>query len=851
MTMPVSPSGRRARACLTAAIILALLPPMLSCDERSAPADEGSLVASDQVPGESSAAELMIRVFPADGRSLSSLEQPLSVHFTRAVPADSFSFTIAPDPGGWSLEWAPGNRAVYLEHSEPFEAGRAYALDVHLEPDYGAHSRFVAHGPSSLALIDEGAEGGSLDPDTAWTLRMQALFEPRILPARYRSQTPLRCGTSLIRRFWRERDQLEAATIESLQPYLVRPTSPDSYLAPAAPSGSPMPIVGPDPEAPGHGPWLAADAALAGPTLAAAAGQQRPDMWWSIKGEGSKVRVWYRTEDSGLAAQASNLIEGNSMYARFRQLLGREPLSDLGEVDEKGQPNDGGDEDVDIYLVSPSALEDEDGGADGLAVNTREGRTSPGWIMIDNTLRGDELQATLAHELFHVFQFAFDQDEDAWWTEGTATWAEHFIDEGADTEQDALEDAFAGYPFHRVQELAREDGYHEYGAYLFPYYLAAVNPGRAQVIGDVWRGCESTNAVDAVDQATPKGLDVHFKEFAKLCYDIEPHEGEIPDAHGPLKLYDLHFEVTEALGEPREYRFWPGLPPLSATYIQVQNEADPVATPLVVFHLDDIAGSDVLSVQAFIDDGTRSRVEDWSDVDERRFCLNREDERFDNIGMVVASTDRESDQHPRVVVELETEGCQPQGGSGEFEFIETKRSYDDPGYDEWESEYRVSGRIVFDPYENGALAGKAFVSYSFTIDAIEFGTHGNPPRKERYINRRGSGVVNCRLRYPWGDPDGTYNFECDDLEVIHGRDRNILRWTTDLIEDVVDNYTASASLSGQSYVDDYYGGRLEPYALEVSGHHTETETDIPGPGDLRRFSVRWSFRLEEPEREQR
>ena len=90
----------------------------------------------------------------------------------------------------------------------------------------------------------------------------------------------------------------------------------------------------------------------------------------------------------------------------------------------------GGSDAIDVYLV------DFGGSADGqFAVDRCRGGVCAGHMLIENDFAGygyaslAEVAHVLAsHELFHGVQFAYVDELDPWFSEGTATWAEHLLE---------------------------------------------------------------------------------------------------------------------------------------------------------------------------------------------------------------------------------------------------------------------------------------------------------------------------------------------------------------------------------------------------------------------------------------
>jgi len=86
----------------------------------------------------------------------------------------------------------------------------------------------------------------------------------------------------------------------------------------------------------------------------------------------------------------------------------------------------------------------------------------------------NSLEVTAAHEFFHAIQFAYDTDEDTWFMEGTAVWAEEQV-------YPAVNDYLQYLPFSAITHPATPvdyagttstDLYYRYGAVLFWKFLS-------------------------------------------------------------------------------------------------------------------------------------------------------------------------------------------------------------------------------------------------------------------------------------------------------------------------------------------------------------------------------------------
>lgn len=589
-----------------------------------------------ELPVEIKTQGLIISTVPRDGGFLRRLEQPVYVYFSQKISPKDFSFKFSPDPGKWNVSWRRIGKLAILEHTNPFQAGAGYQLKLVIKPAKKEKIvQFTVYGPSSLDLIAQDEKKELLDLDTAWTYRLQAIFEPYKLPSKYKSPTPVPCGTGVIRKFKRIEHKLQHETIRKLRPYLVPPSHPESiFLQEIEKEGKGMARktfnLIPQAFAQGRGP---------------------KKLTWEkpLKCSSAPIKIWFHKGFKSQAEEARDYIDMGNFFGKFKEVMANEPLSDANEQ------NNGGDGNLDFYMVSLREENSFEGVVYGLCMGYKEAKVTPAYILINQNIQGADLSSTLAHELFHAFQFALDSDEEDWWAEGTAVWAEDYAEPNNNREQDYLPDAFIA-DLNRLETLTDDDGLHPYGIYLFPYYLS--HQFGDKKIGEIWKSCESKDALGAVE-ASVEDFNKQFKKFAYLDSDIGPNKGAYHDTNGPMELYDYHNEKEEKL-DP-DINPAPdidvNLPPLSAKYYRFYNECNPDSTPRVRFDLDDFLRNDKITVQAIIDPDGKAIEEDWSDRKERSFCINDKEENFKSIALTIANAERKSVVFPTLKIKLDATGC--------------------------------------------------------------------------------------------------------------------------------------------------------------------------------------------------
>jgi hypothetical protein len=168
----------------------------------------------------------------------------------------------------------------------------------------------------------------------------------------------------------------------------------------------------------------------------------------------------------------------------------RRPKSDLTSA------NNGGDGRIDVYLADVG-----DDGLYGYCTTDDPNAIDPNttyrsydfsaYCVVDNDYaefpppsRGlDGLRITMAHELFHAVQFAYDAYEDAWFMESTATWMEDEVYDAIDGNLQYLPQGPLGRP--RVP-LDLNRGFAVYGAWIWPRFLVETAED-VNIIRRTWR----------------------------------------------------------------------------------------------------------------------------------------------------------------------------------------------------------------------------------------------------------------------------------------------------------------------------------------------------------------------------
>ncbi len=159
------------------------------------------------------------------------------------------------------------------------------------------------------------------------------------------------------------------------------------------------------------------------------------DVIATVDSPSGTVRVWYSTDGPNVVKAGDDDADGVPDFAalvgataedvlRVYAAAGfRAPLSD-GE--------DGGSDAMDVYLVDFAGNADGNYAAERCSSSPRQ---CSGYFVMENDFSGygysnaeTAIRVLTSHELFHAVQAAYDADEEVWFSEGTAVWAEDFYD---------------------------------------------------------------------------------------------------------------------------------------------------------------------------------------------------------------------------------------------------------------------------------------------------------------------------------------------------------------------------------------------------------------------------------------
>ena len=431
-----------------------------------------------------------------------------------------------------------------------FDAGSPVAQDPGC-PEIGQPFEQTT-SPTSEALIADALANGDITYEQSLLYRAYALFGDDRLPEEYRSiAIDWEAGSELFAEIDDAQSSLSPGLLEDLAPFLARPNDPESihYDTPEEVSAQ-------------------------GPNRA----------WQSTLVPGTNARVWALG-----APGAENKYVGlvSTVWSHFLSVFIYPNPDQANDPNAAVNPDDA----IDFYFVNtgidPRFTLCETNPDPDLCLTASDygmsrsagpyvGDTSSGYLIVNagrigaDPLMDDNLVDTIAHELAHVSQNAYDRHETSWLKESTATWVAYRImkDLGR-TPKYAYDMAESQYKFLNkpLDAAGRTVPNAGYRAWLF-FQHAAMEAGDS-IVSDIWEkaAAHGQQGINAVDSAFP--MDDHFADFTVRNWNekppvVEPYK-DAPDATFPSALHPpidaSHFFLGSAdltLGLPVE--------PLSARY---------------------------------------------------------------------------------------------------------------------------------------------------------------------------------------------------------------------------------------------------------------------------------------------
>lgn len=505
--------------------------------------------------------------------------------------------------------------------------------------------------PSSNELIAAALENGEIDEETAITYEVFALFSDPRLPAEFQGSPGLGTDSHIIDELISRFTKLKPETQQELLPFLMPPIYKGSWADPN---------LGDMSDEQKH------ENASRYPSEGLPCNEINTEFWDSKTSMHSPVRFWWSKINGSQNEQAVNAYitaMDDEIWPRLTGLMGHTPLPD------GATPCNGGGPELDVY-ISPFV-----GG--GLAPQDKPPgcRETPSFIVINP----EEKPATLAHEFMHTIQWSYNTSADcmypgdyAWLAEATSTWAEDYIYPGGNSEHWAVKYFYNPGDIPTLP-LYQKEGYHQYGAYLYLFYLTK-HFNQPSLVSTIWNNTTSMTSLEAVDRAIPGGIKDTWGEFAIENLVEPPYD----DYQGWDNLNikpsgDSLIKHEKTAPSENDYELTPGLSPLTIYYEWFTFTED---ASLVTFfnglsfalEEESMAG-DMLGVIP-IDDGTTKfaffkqpdekikhlkiqayfmiagetdwHLEDWTDEKYMSFCRDASEERLTDLVIVISNSSQDN-----------------------------------------------------------------------------------------------------------------------------------------------------------------------------------------------------------------
>lgn len=506
---------------------------------------------------------------------------------------------------------------------------------------------------TGLDLIQKDFDEGKIDLEKSLVYKIKFLFNDPTLPAEYFTQNAAFEDQGALTEIQENWDKLSEETKAILKPYFLRPENPESYISKILNNEIQKPTVG-------FG------------LIEVASAFDRPIQYKSdeslITADG-KIKVWYPEKKEiinnqekitklyySTAQKIVSNLNTDQAYPQYVGLLGKVPPSDNTL---------GGDDKLDIY-VGPAnySLLLNTNGSSSYGVNAPDnGNGKSSFIIIRENLNEKNLKTTTVHEIFHAFQRAFGCSfikANLWWIEGTATWSEDFIYPKDNSEQGYV-DNFIIKPQLSLNSYGDD---FEYGAYLFPFFLTSTKD--RGIIPKIFEGCTQNNGLvlTSADQNIDNGFKKTWREFTLWNYNKVPTEKykEVDQS----KFFPA--KSSQSGGNSDMAFLIPGqsdistkeLKSLSAQVIETFFSESQGVKKATFVDLKNFTGKNQsASIKAIIypKNNGQPYIEDWTELEKRSFCFDKQNENFDRIILIFSNGDLKNKIEPGVIKVKTKESC--------------------------------------------------------------------------------------------------------------------------------------------------------------------------------------------------
>jgi hypothetical protein len=528
--------------------------------------------------------------------------------------------------------------------------------------------------PDSEALIAAALKAGTITYEESLRQRAFALYgDPRLEPHFRSPVIDWEAGRSLFAEIVQKEAALSKELLADLAPFRARPNDPISVFNRSRPSKTGARQTG-------EAAWIRRVATGKPAQSGCTTTKKLAENWESELVPGTNVRAWipkaYKSELGKYKGMVWKVWRAFPAYFTY-------PLPDDGNPCDETNP----DSAVDVYFVigptidprkmacrtAPSlnecTLNSLEGG--GVAWFTRSNMMSSnsGYAMVD--IDGHtkvEVLDTIAHELAHISQFAYDHSDDSWLHESTAMWVTYKVmkelGEIPQFEYDHLTKIFSPTLLPVFQNLdgTLNHSWFRYSAWLF-FYSVSIDLGD-KIVKDVWEKARGPdhNGIFAVNQTVP--LIEHFPRYtvrnwnrdlvpAQWRYRSETRDKTFPTDPKPREPVAVNVHLagpgTEELTEP--------IMPLAAHYYTF-TFADSIRKVTFQNLLVSWPDAHIWAIQEI--GGQWKEPEDWTKETDKVLCRDISEENVTKLVLVMSNSRITGPlpSHPLPRVQAEATGCQ-------------------------------------------------------------------------------------------------------------------------------------------------------------------------------------------------
>jgi hypothetical protein len=506
--------------------------------------------------------------------------------------------------------------------------------------------------PTSEDLIAAALAAGRITEEQSLLDRALAIYDSPELPAEFHSPViNLDAATELFSEVDAAEPGLSADLLAKLAPYRARPADPISIF------NRPR-------------------AAAAGQVVLAVS---TTPTWESETAAGGKARVWVKAGPDAQAQLDWFAPTVTRVWANYPGVF------TFPDPDTAGVPSASVNPDaaIDFYFVNaydldprrPACEQDptlsdcvfgfvNDGYAQS-APPYHSVSTSAYLVLNASEADPDNMVDTIAHELAHAGQFAYDRYETSWLKESTASWVAYRIMKKLELKPTYAYDRAWGFYLGLDRPLTRLTDHNAYGSWLYFQHLAMEED--ASVIAAIWEAAsaEGVQGEKAVDQVL--AFDQHFPEFAVRNWNQHPVEPEYWTVDKTFPDYlKPGIRSGHVLEGGQNARLDPALPPLAAAYFDLSFQ--PSARSVTFTNaLVGVPGAHVWAIKNIA--GTWERPEDWSQQATKKFCRDTASEDLSRLIVIVsnASMTDPLGAGARPEIDASTDSCQPPPEAVELE----------------------------------------------------------------------------------------------------------------------------------------------------------------------------------------